>query len=309
MDEDQALADVRREIDAIDDAIHDLIMRRTALVEAVRDLKRGSTVKIRPSREAQILYRLMRRHSGPFPKRELAAIWRQLIVATLAFEGPFSVAVYMPGEDGAYWDLARDHFGLFTPMTRHGSVRAVIEAVHRQDAVVGVLPLPQQDDKDPWWRHLVTANPEAPKIIARLPFAGPGNGLGGRREALAICPVAPTPTGRDRSLFAVDTEVRLGLNQLRTRLAEAGLAPGFVASWHEGQGPSAWFYLAEVEGFVEPGDRRLAAFAEALGDRVNPLIRLGAYASPLTAEELGPERAAVRDDTGARPALAESHRR
>lgn len=288
MSKHESLDAVRRDIDAIDDAVHDLIIKRTELIERVREFKRSDKVKIRPSREAEIIYRLIERHRGPFPKRELVTIWRHLIVATLAFEGPFSVAVYLPPDDLGYWDLARDHFGLFTPMTRHSSVRSVIEAVRRQQATVGVLPLPQNDDKDPWWRHLVTNQPEAPRIIARLPFAGPGNGLGEGLEALAICPVWVTPTGRDRSLFAVDVEKRIGLNQFTTALRKVGLAPSFATLWREEQGPKAWLGLAEVEQFLVPGDERLAGLEEALGKPINRVVLLGGYAMPLSAEELGP---------------------
>lgn len=288
MTAETSLDGVRREIDAIDDTIQDLIIRRTALVEQVRSIKHDWRVKIQPSREAEILYRLVGQHHGAFPKRELSAIWRQLIIATLSFEGPFSTAVYMPEPDSGYWDLARDQYGTFTKMTRHGSVRSVIEAVNRQQATVGVLPLPHQDDSDPWWRHLVSSDPDAPKIIARLPFAGPGNGLGGGLEGLVICPVTVKPTGRDRSFLAIDSEKRLGLNQVATALDSLGLAPTFSALWREEQGPRAWLHLAEVEGFLTPEDERLAKLQEMLGKPLKRLVLLGGYATPLTAEELGP---------------------
>jgi len=284
----QSLDDVRREIDAIDDSIHDLIMRRTSLVEKVRDLKRDSTIKIRPSREAEIIHRLLRRHKGSFPRRDLVAIWRQLICATLPFEGPFSVAAYVPETASGYRELARDHFGAFTPMTRHGSVRAVIEAVSRQDATVGVLPMPRQDDTDPWWRHLVTERADAPRIIARLPFTGPANGAGEGPEALVICPVGVRSTGRDRFFLAVDSEKRLGLDQFQAALEEAGFVVTFSALWREEQGLRTWLYLAEIDGFVAEEDARLGTVQDSLGPRVNRIVRLGGYAAPLTDEELGP---------------------
>lgn len=292
MNVDESLDALRREIDAIDDTIHDLIMRRTQFVEQVREIKRDLRVKIRPSREAEIVYRLIGRHHGPFPKRELVAMWRQLIVATLSFEGPFSVAVYVPPDGAGYWDLARDHFGIFTPATRHTSVRTVIEAVHRQDATVGVLPLPQHEDRDPWWRHLVTQQPEVPRIIARLPFAGHGTGLGAKVEALAICPVGLTPTGRDRSVFAIDMDNRVSVNQLTQVLRDLDLPVTFATAWREEQGPSAWLQLVEVDGFLDEADDRLAQIAPALGKAVNRIVSLGGYAKPLTREELG-----NRDDT------------
>ncbi len=75
-DNDKLLA-LRREIDAIDDSLHDLIMERTKIVERVRDAKSKDKIKIKPAREAEILYRLMARHTGKFPKQELARMWRE----------------------------------------------------------------------------------------------------------------------------------------------------------------------------------------------------------------------------------------
>lgn len=288
MNAEGSLDALRRDIDSIDDAIQDLIMRRTELVEQVRDLKRDSRIKIRPSREAEILYRLVKRQQGRFPKRELIVIWRHLITATLAFEGPFSTAVYGTWEETGYWDLARDHFAAFTPMSRHSSVRAVIEVVHRQEATVGVLPMPRHGDADPWWRHLVTTQPETPRIIARLPFAEPPHGQGNRLAALAICPIALTPTGRDRSFFVIDMESRMPLDQLSAALAERGLPPTFATLWGEEEGPAAWLYLVEVDGFLTDGDPRLRALGETLGRPVNRTLVLGGYAKPLTADELEP---------------------
>ena len=288
MTTDASLDAVRRKIDEIDDQIQDLVIARTELVEQVRALKRDAPIKIRPAREAEIIYRLVGRHRGPFPKRDLAAIWRLLITATLAFEGPFSVAVFTPHENGGYWDLARDHFGSAVPMTRHASVRSVLEAVHRQDATVGVLPMVAHDDADPWWRHIVTNQPGAPRIVGRLPFAGRGNGVGGDLEALIVCPLQWTPCGRDRSLFALDLEPGLGLNQVRKMLTDNGLAPTLVVQWREDAGTGAWLYLFEIDGWVAPDDPRLAALEERFATMFKRCIRLGGYARPLSAAELAP---------------------
>ena len=107
-DKTLSLGDIRKEIDSIDEQIQDLLIRRTEVVEMVRAIKEGDPVKIRPSREAEMMYRLTARHHGNFPKRELVRIWREIIVATLTFEGPFSVAVIEDADEPGYWDMARD---------------------------------------------------------------------------------------------------------------------------------------------------------------------------------------------------------
>jgi chorismate mutase / prephenate dehydratase len=289
MNRERTLDEVRADIDSIDDTIQDLLIRRTELVEEVRSIKRDWRVKIQPSREAKIIYRLIERHRGPFPKRDLVAMWRILICATLSFEGPFSVAVHVPaGGDGGYWDLARDHFGPCTPFSRHGSVHSVIETVRRQEAIVGVLPLPHHDDTDPWWRHIATSHPEAPKIIARLPFAGFAGGGAVAVEALVICPVTVVPTGRDRSFLAAESESRIGLEQFGKRLREAGFDSAFATLWREREPPQGWLYLAEVEGWLAADDPRLQRLQRMLGRTSSRPLVLGGYTVPLSPESLGP---------------------
>jgi len=277
---------LRREIDEVDDALHDLIVRRTKAVEGVRDLKRGQKVKIRPAREAQILRRLVARHRGPFPKRELVRIWRELIVATLSFEGPFSVAVHMPDPGSGNWDLARDQYGSFTPMTSHTTPRRVIEAVQSQEATVGIVPLPTQDDADPWWPCLVTSSPDAPRVVARLPFAGPGNGRHGDLGGFVICLLAAEATDCDRSLIAIEVGKDISLSSLFSALAKAGLSATSAVHSKTGQAPGMRLYLVEIKDFVAEGDCRMMRYLDAAGPTVQRVIWLGGYAMPLTPKQL-----------------------
>jgi chorismate mutase len=282
----KSLDALRREIDRIDDTIHDLLQERTEIVESVRDVKRRDRVKIRPGREDEIVYRLIARHSGRFPKRELIRIWRELIVATLSFEGPFSVAVYMGEDEGGCWDLARDHYGSFTPMYSYKSALQVIDAVQSYGATVGILPLPRRDDREPWWPHLMNTSPDAPRIIARLPFAGPGNGIETNTEALVVCPVRRTPTDRERALLGLETEEEIRPSRLDKALAEAGFGAGTAYPWREPLSRGPWLYWIEVEGFVREDDGRLAQLREILGETGLRILSLGGYGTPLKEEEL-----------------------
>lgn len=288
---------LRQEIDAIDDQIHDLLMRRTRVVENVRDLKKGEKVKIRPAREADIVYRLMQRHRGAFPRRELTRIWREIIVATLGFEGPFSVAVQVPEGAPGYWDLARDQYGSFTPMRRFTSSARVVEAVQRQEYTLGVLPLPRNaQDDNMWWRHLVSTAADAPRVIARLPFAGPGNGIDAQGlEALVICPeVTPEPTGRDRTYLAIELEEDLRFSTIAKALNQMGFSPVFNQLWHEPTRPAAWTHFVEVFGFVDPEGGQLGNLKDAIEGRVSRVIHLGSAATPLSVQEL--EQLVEEDD-------------
>ncbi len=301
MSADKTLEHLRLEIDEIDDRIHDLIIARTEVIKQVRELKAGQPVKIRPAREARILYRLIERHSGPFPKRELVRIWRELIVATLSFEGPFSVAVYMPDSESSSgpegdrrsgrWSVARDQYGSFTPMTGHVSAHRVIEAVHSGEATVGILPVPQRNEADPWWPHLTSPGESTPKIIARLPFAGNSGGRGGAMEALVICTAIQEPSGRDRTYLTIEIAGNLSLDRLSDALNAADLLPLFISARQQENQPGILLFLAEVDGFVLENDRRLEQLGEILKDS-NPHIRsIGSYGIPLTEQDLAIEGA------------------
>ncbi|MBI1985988.1 MAG: chorismate mutase [Rhodospirillales bacterium] len=278
------LAALRREIDRIDESIHDLIIERTKVVEKVRNAKRGEKIKIRPAREAEILYRLMKRHRGHFPKRELARIWREIIVATLRFEGPFSVAVYVGDNGAGYSDMARDQYGSFTPMSRHVSTRAVVEAVRDMRATVGILPLPRRDDEDHWWRLLVSETPNTPRVIARLPFIG--GAAGADIEALVICPIDQEQTGRDRSYLAVEADADIGFKAVEQALSQAGVSAVSHQVWHGSERPAVWTYLTEVFGFVDTKGRQLDRLKDSLGRRAKRLVHLGGYATPLSDADL-----------------------
>lgn len=285
-DKQKALKAVRTEIDAIDDQIQDLLIKRTKVVEKVREIKEGEDVKIRPAREAEMMYRLTARHHGNFPKRELCRIWREIIVATLTFEGPFSVAVIDPEGVPGYGDIARDQYGSFTKMSRHPSGRSVVEAVRKQDAVVGIVPLPRRDDPDPWWRYMVSTTPDTPKVIARLPFVPDSNIRDNSLEALVISPVQQEPTGRDRSLLAVEADEEIGARRIEDALNSAGVSAAFIQRWHDPQRPPGWTYLVEAFGFVDPAGKQFPRFIDGIGTAAQRIVHLGGYGTPLGKQDV-----------------------
>ena len=279
------LDDLRREIDEIDDAIHDLLMRRTRAAGTIGGLKGNRDGPLlRPGREAMVLRRLVRRHQGPFPKPELVRIWREIMVSLVRLQGPFTVAVFAPDGSPAYLDLARDHYGSHTPTSACASASRVVCEVGEGKATVGILPYPEEEEAAPWWPLLLEAGKSGPCIIARLPFAAGGGGE--RSEALAIANLAPEETGEDRSLLAFETEDEISRTRLHTALSEAGLRPLFLAICQSTRKDEAWFHLVEVDGFVAPEDVRIGEFAGDLGERLSAIVTLGAYAAPLNAREL-----------------------
>jgi chorismate mutase/prephenate dehydratase len=278
------LEGLRRRIDDIDTRLHDLLIERAEIVARVATSKRsGNLAAYRPGREAAIIRRLAARRPGRFPIAALVRMWREMLAAGVQQQAPFTVAVFAPDTMPGLWDLARDHYGSATPMAAYGSAREVIGAVG-DGAAIGVLPMPDPQDPDPWWPHLLACPPRAPQILARLPF-GPRGNARSDGEALAIGFVAPERSGEDRTLFAVEAAADTGRARILAALSQARLACTLLAVCERDGRTLA---LIEVDGFVPAQDPRLDALAALFGRSLHRVVPLGGYALPLPAETGGP---------------------
>jgi hypothetical protein len=241
---------------------------------------------IRPGREAVILRRLAARHRGPVPKAALVRLWRELMMDLLRVESPFVVAVYVPDHLPAYWDAARDHFGTHTPLTAYETIGQVLRAVMESQNTMGVLPFPEEDDKEAWWPLLANNEPRQPRIFARLPFGDTGSLRGPAVEGLAIGRVVPEEIGVDRSLLALEAVPELSRSTVRNMMTECGLEPLILHQRSAPADPSSTLFLAELPGLVVPADPRFAAVAARLAGGLKHVWSLGTYAAPLTLDEL-----------------------
>jgi chorismate mutase / prephenate dehydratase len=278
------LVELRRRLDEIDDKLHDLLIERAEIVSVVAASKReGNLAAFQPGREAQIIRRLVDRHHGVLPVATLVRMWREMLAATVRLQSPFAVAVFAPIESQGFWDLARDHYGSHTPMSAYRSIGQVIRAVTEGQASVGVLPMPQEGETDPWWRHLLSKDTDAPRVVARLPFGARGNARSQCADAFAIGRGVQPETGRDRVLLTAETSADISRNRIFRTLSSLGLVCTFFASYeHAGSALN----LIEIEGFVPITDPRLDSFRVQLSGALHRLLPFGGYAIPLSAAEL-----------------------
>jgi chorismate mutase / prephenate dehydratase len=283
------LEQLRRRIDGIDDQLQDLLIERIDVVSRVGAHKRsgGGVAAHQPAREAEIIRRLVGRNHGALPPATLVRMWRELLAATVRLQGAFAIAVYAPPDMPGFWDVARDHYGSLTPMLALGSTGQVIRAVTEGQAAIGVLPMPQEEERDPWWRHLLSTDDDAPRVIARLPFGARGNARSDRIDALAIGHGRQQETGRDRSLIAIENAPHISRGRILSNLSALGLSCTFMASCEHAEVVNT---LIEIDGFVAHGDPRLDQFCTQLGPALYRLLRSGGYAMPLSAEELAGPR-------------------
>ncbi|MCE9648578.1 MAG: chorismate mutase [Parvibaculum sp.] len=280
------LKDVRREIDTIDDAIQDLLMKRTELVVEVAEAKartasaagQGSFIAFRPGREAEVLRRLAVRQTGPFPLKVVFRIFREIIVAMTRIQGPFRVDVFGAEKKLAYWDLARSYYGSSTDMELHENARDVLRRVMQDRSVVGILPEPGNYTGGDWWPALAISDKDGPRVVARLPFLD----ISAETDApiaFVVTQAAFEATGDDTSLLVVSAP---------NSVSEAALAAQVKASGFEGErlgvattkdGGASRHNLFAVQGYVAPDDARLATLTSEGPAEIARVI--GGYANPV----------------------------
>ncbi len=276
------LDDARDDIDRIDDQLHDLLRRRAEVVARIAETKKGTAeAVIRPGREAAILRRLLDRHGGPLPRAVIASIWRQVIAAMVRLQGPLSVAVCAPQRSVGYWDLARSHYGVSTPMTLHRSHHVVLRAVDQGESTVGLLPVPQDDDDDPWWPSLAAAPARAPRVIARLPFVDLGDGRFEELSALVVATADADESGADVSLLVAAARTEVSRARLNGYLQSAGLDGGCRAVVRASSNNPEILHLIEISDFVAKKDRRLDDLLALADGDIERVVRIGGYAAPI----------------------------
>jgi len=165
-----ALADLRKEIDRIDEAMHQLLMERAEIIDRLISVKKSQETgsAFRPVREAEMMRRLVKRHKGILPLDTVESIWRVIISTFTYVQAPFSVHADLSAGDALMRDSARFHFGFTVPFVPHMGAAGVVEAVSTSKGDLGLVAASAVAGAGAWWNALEFD--AAPKIIARLPF-------------------------------------------------------------------------------------------------------------------------------------------
>ncbi len=275
------LASLRAELDRLDNALHDTLMRRAEVVMQVAALRVKGPVPLRPGREAAIIRRLLARHAGGLPAFGIVRIWRELLGTTTAQQHPLVVSVCQAEGDTAYLAVAREHFGALTPLRAYRSPAEAIGEVSAGHATVAVLPMPTESETPDaaWWPALLHQDAPRIHVVARLPFWTPRPEGAPRVQALVVSAADPDPSGQDRSLLGLELPTEVGNARLAAVMAAAGFQAGLTIL-QGGAGAPVTRALVEVDGFVGDDDPRLSALQMVLC----PPVVLGAYATPVGGE-------------------------
>ena len=164
------LAALRAEIDRIDEAMHALLIERSAIIENLIKVKgtQESGSAFRPAREVSMMRKLVERHRGILPLDTVESIWRVIIATFTHVQAPYSVHADLTIGEAAMRDSARFHFGFTVPFLPHMGAGPAIAAVTASKGDLALVPAVSVAGAGAWWGSL--EGEKAPKIIARLPF-------------------------------------------------------------------------------------------------------------------------------------------
>lgn len=139
------LEQFRHEIDSIDDAILELLIKRMHVVKHIGELKKQSQTSIyRPEREREILSRLIQKNAAcedsPLIAEAIEAIYMEIFAVSRNLELPERVA-YL-GPIGSYTHQAAEgRFGGMGHYMSMNTISAVFHAVENKRAKYGVIPI------------------------------------------------------------------------------------------------------------------------------------------------------------------------
>jgi chorismate mutase/prephenate dehydratase len=278
---------LRKEIDAIDDSLHALLVRRAALAREVVKAKapganpqKGGVPAIRPAREASILRRLVAK--GGLSPLLTSAIWREIISASLQSQTPFHVHVFAEAQPAPLLDLARGHFGALTPSRFYKKTSLVVHACADAPDSFGIVPVPQTEEEGPsWWAQLAPAGQKGPRIVGRLPFVTDGDSDG--VSAFVIGAIEQEDSGDDTTFLLLETPSPLSRAKLKGMLQGAGLDGSILAEGGNAK-TARDKVLVQVSGFLADSDPRLAALVASSDGAVLRAVTVGGYANPILVE-------------------------
>ena len=142
----QGLAELRAELDAIDDQILDLIDRRLAAsgeIAARKNEEGDRHLKIRPKRQAQILERLKKRAQRAHPEL-INEVWRQVMAHSLQAQAETQLVLVADENPELLEARVRAHFGSAAPIRwATSATQATRQAMEGE--VIAILPEPLPD--------------------------------------------------------------------------------------------------------------------------------------------------------------------
>ncbi len=251
------LEEVRREIDAIDDELLELVKRRFQVVDQVRvaKIQEGTDkfMPLRPAREALIFRRLSEQNQGVVPIDLLVKVWRSIICKSTLTQAPVQINVTAEiTNDPAATKVLTEHFVEF-PLKNYAKIKTALNSMEKSTFELCAF---QADTK--WLDHMTSAQFSDIDVILTLPFTNED----GPNHIIIVGRIPAVPTGDDETL--VMTKGRLPRDFVPAPLWETKTIDGHC--------------LTSLPGFLSIGESPLIGLINS-----NPNLALkvlGRYPSP-----------------------------
>jgi chorismate mutase/prephenate dehydratase len=226
------LDDIRREMDAIDDGLMNLLERRFAASEHVRTIKvKNGTLAgspFRPAREATILRRLLRRPESLVPPDLLVRLWRVILTGSTQSQAPVSIHVSKRLNSSMGLRLRiRDYFGSI-PVEEYRDESQALLQVNTSPGDICIV-----ETESHWADAFADGKAGLARAVACLPFLRDDP-----IPKLLVFGHSPSePTGEDQTLIVSEGKLPRDflpapLWQLKLGTRRVSCLPGFLSD-HE----------------------------------------------------------------------------
>jgi chorismate mutase/prephenate dehydratase len=282
------LAELRAQIDLLDQQLLRLLNERADLVHQVGTLKKQSGLEIySPEREEQLLENLVARNAGRLRPESIRAIYREIMSASLALEKTITIA-YLGPEATWTHQAAREKFGASVQYLSQTDISDVFNEVARRRADYGVVPI--ENSTEGAVNHTLDMFMESDlQICAQILFKIENHLLGrGPREKIAKLYSHPQVFGQCREWLRREMPaIELIEVSSTTRAAE-------LASREAGAGALAGRMAAEVYSLsiLEKG-------VQDKPDNTTRFLVIGHQSCPRTGNDRTSLMFGLRDKTGA----------
>jgi len=148
----EALEQLRREIDALDDQMLALVEKRVTAAMGIAELKRSDgdgRLRLRPAREAAVVERLVSQAKAS-PERLVRGIWREIMSACLDLQVHTELALHAGVQPAVLVDATRRRFGGAAEMVVVSSPTEALTAARLREAVAVI----ELEPGSSWWTAL-----------------------------------------------------------------------------------------------------------------------------------------------------------
>ena len=278
----KALGDIRKQIDSIDNQVHDLLMQRASLVSSVAAAKKKDGLQIvQPAREARMMRRLLSRHTGTLPRSTIVRIWRELVSSVALLQTGFSVVVTSSENANPYWDMAKDYFGSCIPMKRvYGTANALSQIQEGGDCFA-ILPWPEFGEEQPWWRPFFNQSAEEARlsVICALPYGkNKRDDADSFERALVVSDIDFLPSDDDVTFIGLELNSDVSRAKILSCSEDIGLKlVNIYSETTDKSGNGVKAHLLEVLGYFTADSDVLVALKDAFDGKCVTSQVFGGY--------------------------------